>query len=114
MGKLTTHVLDTTTGIPASGISVKLYKEIDHKYKLLSSTSTNKDGRCSEPLLNSENIEQGSYELLFDVENYFQTKGILSPFLKDVVIRFFIDNSSDKYHVPLLISPYSYSTYKGS
>jgi len=114
MGKLTTHVLDTATGIPASGMSVKLYKEINHKYELILTIITNKDGRCSKPLLNNENIVQGSYELLFDVENYFQTKGILSPFLKDVVIRFFIDNSSDNYHVTLLISPYSYSTYKGS
>lgn len=114
MGKLSTHVLDTTVGKPASDLEIKLYKKVEDKYELIKTTFTNSDGRCDEPLLENENLKKGGYELVFDVETYFKKREIQTEFLKDVVIRFYIENEAQNYHVPLLITPYSYSTYKGS
>ena len=78
------------------------------------SAKTNEDGRCNEPLLSGDLFEEGCYEIEFNIGHYYATKDIDCPFLKDVVIRFYISNSDENYHVPLLISPFSYSTYRGS
>jgi len=114
MGKLTTHILDTSMGTPAQGVEIKLYKRNDSSLKLINSAKTNEDGRCNEPLLSGDLFEEGCYEIEFNIGHYYATKDIDCPFLKDVVIRFYISNSDENYHVPLLISPFSYSTYRGS
>ena len=114
MGKLTTHILDTSMGTPAKEVEIKLYKRNDSSLKLINSAKTNEDGRCNEPLLSGNLFEEGCYEIEFNIGHYYATKDIDCPFLKDVVIRFYISNSDENYHVPLLISPYSYSTYRGS
>lgn len=114
MGKLSTHILDTTVGKPASNIEIKLFKKIDEKFELIKVVKANSDGRCDEPLLQNDEFQKGCYQLEFDVYTYFNTKDIESTFLQDVVIRFYIDELEQNYHVPLLITPYSYSTYRGS
>ena len=114
MGKLTTHILDTSMGTPAQGVEIKLYKRNDSSLKLINSAKTNEDGRFNEPLLSGNLFEEGCYEIEFNIGHYYATKDIDCPFLKDVVIRFYISNSDENYHVPLLISPFSYSTYRGS
>lgn len=114
MGKLSTHVLDTTHGKPASNLEVKLYKKVDANFELIKTLKTNSDGRCEEPLLEGDKFEKGGYELVFEVKDYFESLGIKSEFLQDVVIRFYVEDETQNYHVPLLISPYSYSTYRGS
>ena len=114
MGKLTTHILDTSMGTPAKEVEIKLYKRNDSSLKLINSAKTNEDGRCNEPLLSGNLFEEGCYEIEFNIGHYYATKDIHCPFLKDVVIRFYISNSDENYHVPLLISPFSYSTYRGS
>ena len=114
MGKLTTHILDTSMGTPAKEVEIKLYKRNDSSLKLINSAKTNEDGRCNEPLLSGNLFEEGCYEIEFKIGHYYATKDIDCPFLKDVVIRFYISNSDENYHVPLLISPFSYSTYRGS
>ena len=114
MGKLTTHILDTSMGTPAQGVEIKLYKRNDSSLRLINSAKTNEDGRCNEPLLSGDLFEEGCYEIEFNIGHYYATKEIDCPFLKDVVIRFYISNSDENYHVPLLISPFSYSTYRGS
>jgi len=114
MGKLSTHVLDTTLGKPASDLSISLFKKVNEVFELVKNVKTNNDGRCDEPLLEGLSLEEGAYELVFDVDSYFKRQEIKSPFLKDVVIRFYIENKNENYHVPLLITPYSYSTYRGS
>ena len=114
MGKLTTHILDTSMGTPAQGVEIKVYKRNDSSLKLINSAKTNEDGRCNEPLLSGDLFEEGCYEIEFNIGHYYATKEIDCPFLKDVVIRFYISNSDENYHVPLLISPFSYSTYRGS
>lgn len=113
MGKLTTHVLDTAHGCPAQGISVKLYKN----GKLLVSAKTNADGRCGAPLLSDKSMKAGKYRLEFGAAKYFKAKGVKlakTPFLDTVVIDFGITDAKSHYHVPLLVSPYGYSTYRGS
>lgn len=115
MGKLTTHVLDTAHGRPGSGISVKLFS-MENGRHLVASTVTNEDGRTEEPLLDGETFRAGAYELEFSVGPYFHQSGASHtdpPFLDDVVIRVTL-TGDDHYHVPLLVSPWSYSTYRGS
>lgn len=114
MGKLSTHILDTTIGKPASDVEIKLYKKTAEKFELIKIAKTNSDGRCDEPLLQNNELQYGAYELEFDISSYFKSKDIKSTFLQDVVIRFYVDDKTQNYHVPLLITPYSYSTYKGS
>ena len=114
MGKLTTHILDTSMGCPAERVEIKLYKRNDSSLTLINSAETNKDGRCNEPLLSGDLFEEGCYELEFNIDQYYLKKEIDCPFLKDVVIRFYISNADESYHVPLLISPFGYSTYRGS
>ena len=121
MGKLTTHVLDTTHGVPGHGIPVALYRLDGELRTLLKKTITNHDGRCDEPLLEGDEMTQAVHELVFSTASYFAARDTLPrtetsaiPFLDDVVIRFGIASADQHYHVPLLISPYSYSTYRGS
>jgi 5-hydroxyisourate hydrolase len=115
MGKLTTHVLDTAHGKPGSGIGVKLYS-MENRRHLVASTVTNEDGRSDQPLLDGDTFRAGTYELEFSVGDYFRGTGACHaepPFLEDVVIRVSL-SGDDNYHVPLLVSPWSYSTYRGS
>ncbi len=113
MGQLTTHVLDTTAGRPGSDITIQLYR-LGHERRFLGQFVTNEDGRTASPLLDEENFQPGTYEIVFAVGEYFQGSDDDTPrFLDDVVIRFNIVDD-DKYHVPLLVSPWSYSTYRGS
>ena len=115
MTKLTTHCLDTFSGKPAKGVKVDVYLASGKREKL-NSTILNDDGRSDKPLLQGSNFKEGQYELVFYVGDYFKNITDLpkTPFLNEVVIRFGISNSDEHYHVPLLVSPWSYSTYRGS
>ena len=115
MGRLTTHILDTAHGRPASGLAIRLYRLADQR-KLLVEATTNADGRLDAPLLEGKQFKAGRYELAFQAGAYFRALGIElgePAFLDEVVIRFGLA-TDEHYHVPLLISPYSYSTYRGS
>ena len=115
MGRLTTHVLDTAQGIPGAGIDIKLFS-LDARRHLVATATTNADGRTEQPLLADETMLSGSYELEFAIGDYFAATGIPAedpPFLGHVVVRFTISDSQS-YHIPLLVSPWSYSTYRGS
>jgi 5-hydroxyisourate hydrolase len=115
MGRLTTHILDTANGTPAAGVAVRLYA-IDDERRLCATSVTNDDGRTDGPLLAGEALTTGSYDLEFDIGEYFRSKGIESQepaFLDTVVIRVAL-RDDENYHVPLLVSPWSYSTYRGS
>ncbi len=115
-GYLSTHVLDSAHGRPGCGIKVELYR-VDADHQLLTTVTTNDDGRCDHPLLEGESFSAGSYELVFHVGAYYRELGVQLPepaFLDQVVIRFGAADADQHYHVPLLISPYSYSTYRGS
>jgi 5-hydroxyisourate hydrolase len=115
VGGLTTHVLDTARGRPGVGITVKLYAVGDER-QLLKSTVTNEDGRTEEPLLQGEAFRPGVFELVFSVGEYFARAGMVTSepaFLDQVSLRFGIADDAH-YHVPLLVSPWSYSTYRGS
>ncbi len=116
MGRLTTHVLDTAHGRPGDGIAVELYR-IGATREQVTSAVTNRDGRCDRPLLEGERFATGVYELVFRVGDYFAGRGVpvrVPPFLDAVVIRFGIAAADEHYHVPLLISPFGYSVYRGS
>lgn len=115
MGQLTTHVLDTANGIPGRGIRISLYSLADGR-TLLTTAVTNADGRTEAPLLDEDAFRSGPYELEFSVGEYFAAAGhqlAEPPFLDDVVIRVSLADDGH-YHVPLLVSPWSYSTYRGS
>ncbi len=115
--KLSTHVLDTAHGCPASGMQIELWSLAEQSRKLLGKFTTNSDGRTEQPLLTAGQLKSGIYELVFYVGEYFSEK--LSsqnqiPFLDQVPVRFGISDINASYHVPLLVSPWSYSTYRGS
>ncbi|MEI6052694.1 MAG: hydroxyisourate hydrolase [Opitutaceae bacterium] len=115
LGKLSTHVLDLTTGRPACGMRIELHRlDPGLAPQLLKAVVTNADGRTDAPLLSAEELAVGSYELIFEVAAYFLSRGIASPFLDRVPIRFAIADASAGYHVPLLVTPWSYNTYRGS
>jgi 5-hydroxyisourate hydrolase len=117
MGKLTTHVLDTSHGRPAAGVSVKLFRVANEVRERVFSAITNSDGRCNAPLLEAEALIPGQYELVFGAGDYFRRAGVelpTVPFIDDVIVRFGISDRSQNYHVPLLMTPWSYSTYRGS
>lgn len=117
MGKLTTHVLDTANGCPAAGVHITLRRIDGDTSKLLADTATNADGRCAQPLLEGSNFQPGTYELSFAVADYFRAKGTQlddPPFIGDSVVRFGIADPDAHYHVPLLVSPWGYTTYRGS
>ncbi len=116
MGRLTTHVLDTMRGRPAAGMTVELYRVGSDGTAALVTAVTNDDGRCDAPLLEGDALEKGRYELVFHVGDYFDDAAGLSdpPFLDTVPVRFAMADPASHYHVPLLVSPWSYSTYRGS
>ena len=116
-GRLTTHVLDTAHGRPAAGMAVRLLRQSTSGATLIIERRTNADGRCDGPLLEGTTLLAGNYELNFAAGDYFAASGVVLPeprFLDEVVIRFGISDVNAHYHVPLLISPYGYSTYRGS
>ena len=116
MGRLTTHVLDTARGQPAAGIAVTLFR-LDGERRVLACAVTNQDGRCDQPLLEGEPLERGHYELVFAAGDYFHAQGLALAeplFVDEVVLRFGVSDPAGHYHVPLLLSPWSYSTYRGS
>ena len=115
-GGLTTHVLDTANGEPAAGLSIELYAVEDEDRRLLKTLRTNADGRTDGPLLGEGDLSVGLYEIVFDVAGYFAQHTNLPdpPFLGRVPIRFGVADPEAHYHVPLLVSPWSYSTYRGS
>lgn len=117
MGKLTTHVLDTAAGTPARDMRVELHRVDGGAPALIAATRTNADGRLDAPLLDGADLRAGTYTLTFDVAEYFRGRGSAlpdPPFLDRVVLRFGIADPAQHYHVPLLVSPWSYSTYRGS
>tara|TARA_B100001765_G_C19372657_1_gene279842 strand:+ start:17 stop:364 length:348 start_codon:yes stop_codon:yes gene_type:complete len=115
MTKLTTHCLDIFSGKPAKGVKVDVYFVSGNKIKL-NSIKLNNEGRADKPLVEGNNFKKGQYELVFFVGDYFKDVPNLPtiPFLNEVVIKFGISNPNEHYHVPLLVSPWSYSTYRGS
>ena len=112
-GRLTTHVLDTANGTPAAGMQIDLYKIDQTNKELVLTINTNHDGRADKPLMEGDAFQEGYYELVFHVGKYFGRNEDIS-FLDEVPIRFGINNASEHYHVPLLVSPFSFSTYRGS
>ncbi len=116
MTKLTTHVLDIYSGKPGKGIKVELYFISGENKIKLKSIILNNDGRSDQPLIEKDEFKNGKYELVFFVGDYFKdiTNKDDLKFLDDVVVRFGISNNKEHYHVPLLVSPWSYSTYRGS
>ncbi|MGI6856609.1 hydroxyisourate hydrolase [Mesorhizobium sp. 1B3] len=115
-GRLTTHVLDTASGKPAAGLSIALYRLQGETRTHLKTVSTNDDGRCDAPLLQGAEFKPGEYELVFAAGDYLRGQGVDLPspaFLDVVPIRFGMAEGAH-YHVPLLLSPYGYSTYRGS
>jgi 5-hydroxyisourate hydrolase len=113
MARLSTHVLDTAAGKPGAGIRVDLYRVDGARREHLKSAVTNADGRTDEPLLSGERIAPGVYELIFAAGEYLRVAE-RPAFLDEIVIRFGIADSAGHYHVPLLLSPYGYTTYRGS
>ena len=117
MGRLSTHVLDTVRGRPAGGVKIALFALEGEHRRLLTEATTNPDGRTDEPLLAGPEFRTGVYELVFHIGDYFRRQGFSIPdpaFLDAVPIRFGIAEPDGHYHVPLLASPWSYSTYRGS
>jgi 5-hydroxyisourate hydrolase len=117
MGKLSTHVLDTAQGKPGAGVRLELYALEGGQRRLLKSDTTNIDGRCTAPLLEGEALQAGHYELVFAAGDYFAAQGVAMPsprFIDRVTIAFGVADASQNYHVPLVVTPWSYSTYRGS
>jgi 5-hydroxyisourate hydrolase len=113
-GRLTTHVLDTARGRPAEGLRIELFSVEGDTFRHLATTETNDDGRCDAPLLAGETMKAGIYELRFHAGDYLGRTSDAPPFLDVIPIRFGIADGDAHYHVPLLVSPFSYSTYRGS
>lgn len=119
MGRLTTHVLNTAEGVPGAGITIELYRASDATgdRQLVKTVVTNDDGRCDSPLLEGAAFVKGTYELHFLAGDYFETRGVSDGaprFLDRILLRVGLSDPGQHYHVPLLVSPYSYSTYRGS
>ena len=117
MGRLTTHVLDTAHGVPAGGVAITLHRNMAERYALVRDAITNANGRTDEPLLEGEAFVAGRYRLMFRAGDYFRAHGTAlpePPFVDEVVIDFGIADAQSHYHVPLLVSPWSWSTYRGS
>jgi 5-hydroxyisourate hydrolase len=111
--KLSTHVLNLATGRPAAGMRIELWRRSESP-KRMKALITNVDGRTDEPLLGTEEIKVGDYELVFFAKEYFADNGLECVFLSEVPVRFTITDAAASYHVPLLVTPWSYSTYRGS
>jgi len=117
MGKLTTHVLDTLHGLPAQNVQISFFSVQGDRRKLLKQLFTNGDGRCDEPLLQDGALQVGVYELVFHAGDYFAGMGIDVPqprFVDKVAIRFGVAKPDENYHVPLVVTPWAWSTYRGS
>ena len=117
MGRLTTHVLDTATGRPAAGLKIMLYRVSGMSHRKLKEVVTNADGRTDGPMLEGADLTEGGYELVFCAGDYLRASGQAGDgtlFLDEIPIRFGISDASSHYHVPLLLSPFGYSTYRGS
>ena len=117
MGRLTTHVLDTARGQPAAGLAIELARHDGRDYRALCAVVTNADGRCDAPLLEGPALVAGRYRLSFAAGDYFAAQGLAlpdPPFVDRVTVDFGIADARAHYHVPLLVSPWSYSTYRGS
>ncbi len=117
MGRITTHVLDTANGRPAAGMKIEFSVLEGAAWKTLSSAQTNADGRTDAPLLEGSALVKGQYRLVFDVAAYYRALGVTlpdSPFLDRVPVHFGISEPSQNFHVPLICSPWAYSTYRGS
>ena len=116
MGKLTSHVLDTHSGVPASGIRIELRQLTSAGSQLLGVHVTAENGRCADPLLQDELFQRGRYELTFHIADYFRAHEVTLPdlpFIEAAVVRIGIAHPDQHYHVPLLITPWSYSVYRG-
>jgi 5-hydroxyisourate hydrolase len=116
MGQLTTHVLDTSAGLPAAGVRIDVHELGAAAPKLLTSAITRNDGRCAEPLIAGDAFHPGRYALTFHVAEYFRARGVALPepaFIEEAIIRIGIAHADEHYHVPLLVSPWSYSVYRG-
>lgn len=116
-GFLTTHVLDTARGVPAEGIRISLYRVSGNSHRKIAETVTNDDGRTDSPILPKDDFKTGTYELIFHCGDYLHETGQAGAdplFLDEVPIRFGMADAEAHYHVPLLLSPYGYSTYRGS
>lgn len=116
-GRLTTHVLDTALGRPAAGVKITLYRISGQSHRKVKEVITNDDGRTDGPMLAGADLKAGSYELVFAAGEYLRTSGQAGEgtlFLDEIPIRFGIPDADQHYHVPLLISPFAYSTYRGS
>ncbi|MDK9696446.1 MAG: hydroxyisourate hydrolase [Siculibacillus sp.] len=118
MGRLTTHVLDTSSGLPAADLAITLWElDPDGSRRRVCEHRTNADGRVDRPILEGETFVPGTYELIFAVGDYFRRRGLVldrPAFLDVVPLRFGIAEGLDHLHVPLLVAPYGYSTYRGS
>jgi 5-hydroxyisourate hydrolase len=116
MGQLTTHVLDISAGKPAAGMRIEVHELAGTPPTLLASAATGKEGRCAAPLLAGAAFRAGCYAITFHVAEYFRAYGLELPepaFIEDAVIRIGIAHPEQHYHVPLLVSPWSYSVYRG-
>jgi len=116
MSGLSTHVLDTANGRPAAGMAIELFN-VDGKRRKIAAFTTNADGRTDGKVLAGDDFRAGTYELVFHTAAYFAGAGVAlasPPFLDQIAIRFGIADTDQHYHVPLLVSPYAYSTYRGS
>ncbi len=117
MGHLSTHVLDTAHGCPAAGMKVTLLREAGSGFEALKAVTLNADGRTDGKLLEGATMATGRYRLLFEVADYFRARGVVlpePPFIDRVPLDFGIADVAAHYHVPLLVSPFSYATYRGS
>lgn len=117
MGRLSTHVLDTAQGKPAAGVRITLYRVSGNSHKRIAEAVTNADGRTDAPLLEGAALKEGSYELIFAAGDYLRSSGQAGQgvlFLDEIPIRFGVPDASGHFHVPLLLSPFGYSTYRGS
>ncbi len=116
MGRLSTHVLDTANGKPAAGVAIRLARVDDGKIVAIAETKTNQDGRTDTPLLSGDAYKAGTYVITFTVRAYFEQQAGVGtcPFLDEIPLRFTITEPDGHYHVPLLVSPWSFSTYRGS
>ena len=117
MGRLSTHVLDSSNGQPAAGMRIDFLERIGDQYQLIKTLHTNTDGRTDQPVMAAEVMRSGEFELLFYVADYYRARGATlnnPPFIDRVPIRFGIHDRNTHFHVPLLCTPWSYTTYRGS
>jgi 5-hydroxyisourate hydrolase len=111
--KLSTHVLDLTRGAPAEGMEIELWS-LTETPEQLKVVTTNADGRTDAPLLTGDEIKPGDYQLVFKIQSYFAQQGVASTFFVYAAVFFRIEDPTASYHVPLLVTPWAYSTYRGS